>query len=51
MLDDEDTAITANAIVTVNVTLTRESMLEKYGSGTIQVYDSAEGRKLYLCWF
>lgn len=43
VLDDEDNSITANAIVTVNVTLNRESMLDKYGSGTIHVYDPTEG--------
>ena len=32
VLDDEDNSITAGAIVTVLVTLTRESLLDKYGS-------------------
>ncbi|XP_067947774.1 translocation protein SEC63 homolog [Watersipora subatra] len=42
VLDDEDNSITAGAIVTVLVTLTRESLFEKYGSDTTSIDWSAE---------
>jgi len=42
VLDDEDNSITANAIVTVMVTLTRESMLSKYGSDPGSLANAAD---------